>query len=353
MQSAELRRIARAISTVENRAVGYEDMLAEAYRLPDWARVIGITGPPGAGKSTLVDAMTAHWAQAGERIAVLAIDPSSPYSGGAVLGDRIRRNRSAGYDNIYFRSLSSRGHVGGLTETATDLVAVLSLFGFRRVIIETVGAGQADIEVHETADCTLVLTVPGLGDGVQASKAGLMEIGDIFAVNKADMPGAADAQRTIEAALGAAYMGNPGINLRADTARTAPSLGSVSPGLAALYRRHGKFGEDAQCWVPPVLTLVAAENQGVTELAQAVDTFIGWSQQTGRSQGRSRERAYAQIMRALSALLLAPYTREAGAENFPAIVAPWIDRIAKGDASPIEAARSLFNGTLAPGTQRR
>ena len=214
MEPSELRRIARTISTVENQAEGYEDVLARAYRLPRWAEVIGITGPPGAGKSTLVDALTAQWAASGERIAILAIDPSSPYSGGAVLGDRIRRTRSAGYDNTYFRSLASRGHVGGLSETATDLVAVLSLFEFRRVIIETVGAGQADIEIHATADCTVVMTVPGLGDGVQASKAGLMEIGDIFAVNKADMPGADDAAGMIERALAVAYMGEPGVNSR-------------------------------------------------------------------------------------------------------------------------------------------
>ena len=165
MEPAELRRIARTISTVENQAAGHEDILAQAYRLKRWADVIGITGPPGAGKSTLLDALTAHWAAASERIAILAIDPSSPYSGGAVLGDRIRRSRSAGFGNVYFRSLSSRGHVGGLTDAVTDLIAVLSLFEFRRVIIETVGAGQADVEIHDTADCTLVVTVPGLGDG--------------------------------------------------------------------------------------------------------------------------------------------------------------------------------------------
>ena len=193
VQSGDRRQIARAISAVENRTDGYQSLLAQAYRLPRWADVIGITGPPGTGKSTLMDALTAHWAAAGARIAILAIDPSSPYSGGAVLGDRIRRTRSAGFENTYFRSLSSRGHLGGLTETATDLVAVLSLFGFQQVIIETVGAGQSDVEIHETADCTVVLTVPGLGDGVQASKAGLMEIGDVFVLNKADLPGAEGA----------------------------------------------------------------------------------------------------------------------------------------------------------------
>src|SRR5262245_65883451 len=272
MEPSEVRRIARTISTVENQADGYEDVLARAYRLPRWAEVIGITGPPGAGKSTLVDALTAHWAQAGERIAILAIDPSSPYSGGAVLGDRIRRNRSAGYDNVYFRSLASRGHVGGLSDTATDLVAVLSLFEFRRVIIETVGAGQADVEVHATADCTVVMTVPGLGDGVQASKAGLMEIGDVFAVNKADLPGADDAARMIERALAAVYMGKPGVNPRhVSSAATAPA---TTAGAKALQRRHGNAGADESTWAPPVPKLIATENRGGAELAQAADTLI-------------------------------------------------------------------------------
>jgi LAO/AO transport system kinase len=344
MEPGELRRIARTISTVQNQAEGYEDILARAYRRPSRAQVIGITGPPGCGKSTLVDALTAHWAQAGERIAILAIDPSSPYSGGAVLGDRIRRTRSVGYDNTYFRSLASRGHVGGLTDTATDLVAVLSLLEFRRVIIETVGAGQADIEVHETADCTLVMTVPGLGDGVQASKAGLMEIGDVFAVNKADLPGADDAARMIERALAAAYRGEPGINARSATMTVAPATYPATAGLAALRRRHGNAGEDESTWVPPVLKLTATENHGVAELAQAVDSFIAWSDRTGRRKARRRERAYAQVVRALSALLLAPYRREAGSEALPAILLPWVERIADGTASPLEAARALLSG---------
>jgi LAO/AO transport system kinase len=341
IEPGELRRIARAISTVENQLDGYEQLLAQAYRQQTWANVIGITGPPGAGKSTLVDGLTAHWAAAGERVAVLAIDPSSPYSGGAVLGDRIRRTRSAGLANTYFRSLSSRGHVGGLTETATDLIAALSLFRFGRVLVETVGAGQSDIEIHETADCTLVLTVPGLGDGVQASKAGLMEIGDVFAVNKADLPDANDAALTIERSLAAAYMGDPGINLRNDTVATARAVVPATPGVAALRRRHGDVAGDDSTWVPPVVRIVATENTGVPELAATIDTFIAWSDETGRRQQRSRERAYAQVMRALSGLLLAPYARTSGTDQFPAPIEPWVRRIAGGTASPLEAARAL------------
>jgi LAO/AO transport system kinase len=344
MQPAELRRIARTISTVENQAEGYEAILAQAYRLPRWADVIGITGPPGVGKSTLVDALTAHWAEAGERVAILAIDPSSPYSGGAVLGDRIRRTRSSGYANTYFRSLSSRGHVGGLSETATDLVAVLSLFEFRRVIVETVGAGQSDIEIQGTADCTVVVTVPGLGDGVQASKAGLMEIGDVFAVNKADMPGAESAARTVENALAAAYMGEPGINISDPHPAATGRPPNLAPGLAALRRRHGDISTETSAWVPPVIQLVATENRLVADLAATVDLFVDWSERTGRRTERGRERAYAQIMRALTARLLAPYLRVPGADQWPATVSAWIDRIAEGKASPVEAAQALLEG---------
>ena len=344
MEPAELRRIARTISTVENQAAGYEDILAQAYRLKRWADVIGITGPPGAGKSTLLDALVAHWGAAGERIGILAIDPSSPYSGGAVLGDRIRRSRSAGLDNVYFRSLSSRGHVGGLTEAATDLVAVLSLFEFRRVIVETVGAGQADVEIHDTADCTLVVTVPGLGDGVQASKAGLMEIGDVFVINKANMPGADLAARTVEQALAAVYRGEPGVNAR--TQRPAvpppPVAANVSPGLAALRRRHGDPANDETHWVPPVLQVIASEGRNVAELATLIDAFVDWSGRSGRRTVRVRERAYAQLLRALSGLLLAPYVRAPGAAQWPARLLPWIDRIADGEASPSEAAKALL-----------
>ena len=351
MQPGDRRQIARAISAVENRDEGYQSLLAQAYRLPRWADVIGVTGPPGAGKSTLVDALTAHWAAGGARVAILAVDPSSPYSGGAVLGDRIRRTRSAGFEETYFRSLASRGHLGGLTDTATDLAAVLSLFGFERVIIETVGAGQSDVEIHDTADCTVVLTVPGLGDGVQASKAGLMEIGDVFVINKADLPGAEDAALDVERALETVYSGRPGVNERRPGAPAAPSAArALTPGLAALQRRHGDPRRDESAWVPPVLRLVASENRQVAELAAMIDAFVAWSDRTDRRRRRTRERAYAQVVRALSAMLLAPYAREPGSEAFPASVEPWVERIVAGAASPLEAAQALihFNQKEAP-----
>jgi LAO/AO transport system kinase len=171
-----------------------------------------------------------------------------------------------------------------------------------------------------------------------------MEIGDIFAVNKADMAGTDETARMIENALGAAYMGDPGINLRDDAQRTPPARHDDPPGLAALRRRHGRYGEDESFWVPPVLKLVATDDKGVSELVQAIDAFIGWSERTGRRRQRSRERAYAQLMRALTSLLLEPYAREPGSVALPDAVAPWIERISDGAASPIEAARALLAG---------
>ena len=213
--------------------------------------------------------------------------------------------------------------------------------GFEVILVETVGAGQSDIEVQSTADCTVVVSVPGLGDGVQASKAGMMEIGDLFALNKSDLPGADLAARTIEAALGAAYMGKPGINAITSRPAAAPPPHTLTPGIAALQRRHGDIMRDDSIWVPPVMPVVAADNTGVAELARTIDTFLRWSDSTGRREQRGRERAYAQMMRALSALLLAPYAKPAGTETWPAVVRPWVERIAAGTASPQEAAHAL------------
>jgi LAO/AO transport system kinase len=173
----------------------------------------------------------------------------------------------------------------------------------------------------------------------------MMEIGDIFAVNKADLPGADLAARTIEGALAAAYMGEPGVNAvtrRAAAAPTPPHM--LTPGMAALQRRHGDMTRDDSVWVPPVLTVAAAENTRIADLAGTIDTFIGWSDRTGRRIERARERAYAQMLRAITTLLLAPYTRAPGEPNWPDVITPWVDRVARGVASPYEAARALLQG---------
>lgn len=341
MDAPEARRIARAISDVENRTGDYELLLRQAYADARSPWIVGVTGPPGAGKSTLVDLLSCHWAQQDRRVAVVAIDPSSPFSGGAILGDRIRQTAAGGADGghrVFFRSFASRGHIGGLSATTNDAVVVLGHFGFDTVIVETVGAGQADLEISETADCTVVVSVPGLGDAVQAAKAGLMEIGDIFAVNKADLPGAEECARTIERSLASAYMGKGGVNEWTGKSSAADLPRQSSPGVRALTRRHGDPSKEPATWTPPVLRVSAGQARGVDELAGAVSQFLSWQSQTGRGSERQRTRVHAQVLRHLSLLLMAPYRQNSHGVS---PVAAWVDRVLAGTASPLEAAQAL------------
>ena len=352
MDGTERRRIARAISAVENRSGAFEAILREAYSAESRARIIGVTGPPGAGKSTFVDRFATHLARTGCRVAIVAIDPSSPFSGGALLGDRIRQGDSASEECVFFRSVSARGYIGGLSETAVDVVAVLCGFGFDYVLLETVGAGQSDVEIREIADCTFVMTVPGLGDGVQASKAGLMEIGDLFIVNKADLPGAADTARHIRATVATAYMGKPGLNQVEPLTNTASA--SASLGMRALMRRHGDMGSETTVWVPPVLSVSAARGEGIAEVGEAVETYLDWFSKSGRQAERRRDRLSRQVLRTLSAMLIEPFSMPVGTAGHAPAVTFWIDRIVSGKASPFDAARALAgHGNGETGTDNR
>jgi LAO/AO transport system kinase len=234
--AGEPRAIARAISLVENGSSSSAELLARLADLPGRAFVVGVTGPPGAGKSTLVDRLTATWRQAGHRVGILAVDPSSPYSGGAILGDRVRMQAHAGDAGVFIRSMAARGHTGGLAGTTADAVGVLAAAGFDPIVVETVGVGQAEVEIVRVADVTVVVLVPGSGDDIQALKAGLMEVGDLFVVNKADRDGADRAIASIEAML-------------------------------TLDERPDRP------WRPQVLTSVATTGQGVDELAAALAEF--------------------------------------------------------------------------------
>lgn len=332
-----VRRLSRAISTVEDRATGYEEILSSAYRAPAKARIVGVTGPPGAGKSTLVDALTAHWAGSGERVAVLAVDPSSPFSGGAVLGDRVRMDRSSDLPGVYLRSISARGEGGGLSAAVCDIAALLDEAGFDRVVIETVGAGQADIAVADAADCTLVVLVPGLGDDIQAAKAGLMEVGDVYAVNKADQPGAKATAAEINGAIGVAYAGKPGVNPAHSTRMTMQP--ASSPGRLAVLRRHGDPTRDGTLWRPPVALVNARSGDGVPDLALAIDAFVDWCAASERLALRRRSRIRAQILRRLGAALIEPYLQEAG-QAADALAAS-VERVLASTTSPAEAVAEL------------
>src|SRR6056297_619995 len=184
------RALARVITRIENRAAGYRGIVAALHEHTGGADVIGITGAPGAGKSTLVDKLAAAYRERGDTVGVIAVDPSSPYTGGAVLGDRIRMGSNVGDMDVFFRSMSARGSLGGLSTATTDAVKALDAFGKDKIIIETVGAGQNEIDIVKSADTVAVLVPPSSGDDVQMLKAGILEIGDVFVVNKADLPGA-------------------------------------------------------------------------------------------------------------------------------------------------------------------
>ncbi len=249
----DVRALARAMSLIEDESPAGAELVRQIYPHTGRAYLIGITGPPGSGKSTLVDRLTAQIRRRGQTIGVVAVDPTSPFSGGAILGDRVRMQGHAGDAGVFIRSMATRGHLGGLARATSDVALVLDAAGRDVVIIETVGVGQDEIDIVRTADVSVVMLVPGSGDEVQALKAGIMEIADIFVVNKADREGADRTVASIEANL---------------------SLQTFAPGE----------------WRPPTLKTEATTGRGVPELLEAIDRF---RTHTAASQG-SRRRARAE-----------------------------------------------------------
>jgi LAO/AO transport system kinase len=234
LRSGDARALARAISTVENRADGWSEMLKALFPFTGKARVVGLTGPPGAGKSTLVDQLAKHYRKQkdNQTVGIIAVDPTSPYTGGAILGDRIRMQDHYSDPGIYIRSMATRGSLGGLARATADAATVLDASGRDLIMIETVGVGQDEIDIVRLADVTVVILVPGMGDDVQTIKAGIMEIADIFVINKSDREGAERVEREIRA-------------------------------LQSLATRHDR-------WTPPIVKTVASEGVGIEELADAI-----------------------------------------------------------------------------------
>ena len=254
----DLRALARTITLVENRSPDSLPILQGLFRHTGRARIIGVTGSPGAGKSSLVDRMAAAYRGQGKTLAVVAVDPSSPFTGGAILGDRIRMSALATDPGIFIRSMATRGRLGGLATSTADVVSVLDAAGRDPVIVETVGVGQDEIDIVKLAEVSIVVLVPGMGDDVQALKAGIMEIGDIFVINKCDRPGVEKMERAITTLL---------------------SLG---------HRPDG--------WIPPVVKTVATEGKGIEELLAAIDRCYEHLQASGTADAKKREAAKQQLM---------------------------------------------------------
>jgi LAO/AO transport system kinase len=252
----DIRSIGRVLSEVENRSDAGSGVFAELFGLGGSAWTSGVTGTPGAGKSTLVSSMIPILLPSNERLAVVAVDPSSPFTGGAILGDRIRMGEPAGNTNVYIRSVANRGSLGGIAETTPAIVASLDGLGFTEIIVETVGVGQSEVEIATTADTTVVTVNPGWGDAVQTSKAGFLEIADIFVVNKADMDGADRAVSDLESML------------------------SIGPSTS---------------WRPPVVATVATRGEGVEEVAVAIRQHRDYLTETGELLVRRRNRAAREL----------------------------------------------------------
>ncbi len=244
LRAGNPRALARAITAVEDRAPEAHELLRALFAYTGRARIVGLTGAPGSGKSTLTDQLAIQYRNRGQSVGVVAVDPTSPFTGGAILGDRIRMQRHHADPGIYIRSMATRGSLGGLAATTADVVSVLDASGRDVVLIETVGVGQDEVDIVRLADVTLVILVPGMGDDVQSIKAGIMEIADIFVINKSDRGEADRVEREILA------------------------LQSIAPAVAA-----GKDGMAREKWTPPIIKTVASEGRGIAELATAIAQY--------------------------------------------------------------------------------
>jgi LAO/AO transport system kinase len=324
--AGEHRALARSITRIENRSPGYRELVSALYPHAGDARVIGVTGSPGAGKSTLVDKLARAYRDRGLTVGVIAVDPSSPYSGGAVLGDRIRMGSTVGDMDVFVRSMSARGQLGGLSTATADAVVALDAFGKDRVIVETVGAGQNEVDVVRTADTVAVLVQPGSGDDVQMLKAGILEIGDVFVVNKADHDGAARTVAELEEMVHAGQgrsgrVGHHGTDAGTDRDHHGTDAGTDG----ATDGRDGVGGgEDDGAWTPPVVETVATTGRGVEELLAALDDHHERLVRTGAIAERARERYAAEIRRLLrndvAALVDDELARRGGVDELAAAV---------------------------------
>ncbi|PYS48210.1 MAG: methylmalonyl Co-A mutase-associated GTPase MeaB [Acidobacteria bacterium] len=297
----DARAVARAISKVEDGARDAAELMKAVFPRTGRATVIGITGAPGAGKSTLVDKLALSYRKLNERIGIVAVDPSSPFSGGAILGDRIRMQTLGLDKDVFIRSMATRGNLGGLARATVDAVAILDAAGYGKIIVETVGVGQDEVEIVKTADVSVVVLVPGMGDDIQAIKAGIMEIGDIFVINKADREGVLRTEKELEALLSLA--------MRPDA------------------------------WQPPIVKTVATESKGISDLIAAIARYREFQQTAESSLERRQSIARWRILELLRERLLAQtLNKDSASERLDALAA----EVAQKKRDPYSAVEEIM-----------
>ena len=346
-QAGKRTALARAISVIENERPGFQGFLHRVLAAGPRARRVGVTGPPGAGKSSLIAELANLCRARDEEVGVVAVDPTSRYSGGALLGDRIRMNDLATDGGIFIRSMATRGSLGGLATTSKEVIDLMDAFGLARLLIETVGVGQTELEITGAADTVVVVLVPESGDGIQAMKAGLMEIADIFVVNKADRPGAerlvSDLGTALHLRAGKALGDVPahhGVDLarvrkKADATASEPAQDEPAP-------------DGPAPWLIPVLKTVAQTGAGVSEVLDAVDQHREYLDESGQLKIRRRGRAAVRVRevteRSLRGILW-------GGEATKGVLDAGLDEIQQGTASPYSVSASILKVLLAEDRQ--
>ncbi len=303
--TGDRRALSRVITLVESNDPSSRVVLRQVYPHTGRAHIVGVTGAPGTGKSTLVGAMAGEFRRRDRTVGIVAVDPSSPFTGGALLGDRIRMQELAGDRGVFIRSMASRGHLGGLAQATGDVVKLLDAAGFSLVLVETVGAGQSEVEVARAAHTAIVVDVPGMGDDIQAIKAGILEIADILVVNKADLAGADRRVAQLEAML------------------------------------HMGYGVEETGWWPPVLCTIASRGQGVAEVADAVERHWAYLAEAGRLADFCRKQAEQEFAEALRAEAM-QVLRERILD--PARQEELIERICQRELDPYSAASKVLAG---------
>jgi LAO/AO transport system kinase len=340
--STDRLALSRLLTQVENDSDAGRRALAELFPQAGKAHLIGVTGAPGTGKSSLVNQLALHYRkQHKKRVAIVAVDPSSPFTGGAVLGDRVRMRDLSGDPDVFIRSMAARGSLGGLARATAGVVQVFDAAGFDLILIETVGAGQSEVDIARLAHTTLVVEAPGMGDDIQAIKAGILEIADIVIVNKADRPGAEHTEKALRSAL---ELGHPAPRLVRHHGRAGQVVLPEEGRQSASLPQH-----DISLWMPPVLRTVATQGKGILEVAEAVERHVAHLRLSGDWTVRERARLRSELEALLRDALVTRFHENVPPKKFDQA----LDQVLSRGLSPHAAVDSLLNGNQRASTRAR